>query len=195
MDQQLNVIMATSKNFPNKIFLKKNFCCKKIDNKTSIKNYAKNLSKYRNYFKDFFVDTDQVTVKSTENYLNSIKKNKNKIMYLLYFKNKIIGQYGMHNWENGFISLDGALRISNEGNIDLFYIVEKKFLELLKKQSTVNLPVILCHKQNISAIKLHEKFNFKKIRNNNKLKFFENYIKSKKNNINNFYIKEHHFSK
>ncbi len=182
--------MDTFKYFPNEIFLKKNFYCKKITNKTSIKNYAKKLSKFRNYFKDYFVDTKQVTIKSTENYLNSIKKNKKKIMYLLYFKNKIIGQYGVHEWDNGFISLDGALRISNEGKNDLFYKVQKKILNLLKKKLPLNPPVILCHKKNLSANNLHKKFNFNKIKKNTKLKFFEHYIKSKNNSVNNFYIKE-----
>lgn len=187
--------MDTFRDFPNEIFIKKNFYCKKITNKTSIKNYAKKLSKFRNYFKDYFVDTKPVTIKSTENYLNSIKKNKKKIMYLLYFKNKIIGQYGVHEWDNGFISLDGALRISNEGKNDLFYKVQKKILNLLKKKLPLNSPVILCHKKNLSANNLHKKFNFKKIKKNTKLKFFQQYIKSKENSINNFYIKELQFNK
>ena len=187
--------MDTFKDFPNEFFINKNFYCKKINNKTSIKNYAKNLCKFRNYFKDYFVNTKEVTIKSTENYLNGIKKNKKKIMYLLYFKNKIIGQYGVHEWDNGFISLDGALRISREGRNDLFYKIQKKILYLLKKKIPLCLPVILCHKKNSSANKLHKKFNFRKIKKNSKLKFFENYIKSKKNVINNFYIKELQLSK
>lgn len=187
--------MDTFKDFPIKIFLKKNFYCKRIINKTSVKNYAKKLSKFRNYFKDYFVDTKQVNIKSTENYLNRIKKNKKKIMYLLYFKNKIIGQYGIHEWDNGFISLDGALRISSEGKNNLFFIVQKKILNLLKKKLPLCSPVILCHKKNLSANNLHKKFNFKKIKNKTKLKFFEKYIKSKKNSINNFYIKELQFKK
>ena len=116
-------------------------------------------------------------------------------MYLLYFKNKIIGQYGVHEWDNGFISLDGALRISNEGKNDLFYKVQKKILNLLKKKLPLNSPVILCHKKNLSANNLHKKFNFKKIKKNTKLKFFQQYIKSKENSINNFYIKELQFNK
>ena len=190
MDLQSSVIMDTFKNFPNKIFIKKNFYGKKMNKKTSIKNYAKKLSKFRNYFKDYFVDTNKVTIKSTEKYLNNIKKNKKKIMYLLYFRNKIVGQYGVHEWDNGFISLDGALRVSAEGKNDLFYKIQKKILILLKKRVPYSAPVILCHKENLSANKLHKKFNFKKIKKNNKLKFFENYIKSKKNNVDNFYIKE-----
>ena len=90
MGQQLNVTMDTFKNFPIKIFLKKNFYCKKIKNDTSIQNYSKKLFKFRNYFKDYFIDSKQVTIQSTVNYLNAIKKNKKKIMYLLYFKNKIM---------------------------------------------------------------------------------------------------------
>ena len=80
MDPQSSVTMDTFKNFPNKIFIKKNFVGKKMNNKTSVKNYAKKLSKFRNYFKDYFVDTKKVTIKSTENYLNNIKKNKKKII-------------------------------------------------------------------------------------------------------------------
>ena len=195
MGQQLNVTMDTFKNFPIKIFLKKNFYCKKIKNDTSIQNYSKKLFKFRNYFKDYFIDSKQVTIQSTVNYLNAIKKNKKKIMYLLYFKNKIIGQYGVHAWDNGFISLDGAFRVSNEGKMDLFYKVQKKILILLKKKLPNSSPVIVYHKENLSAINLHKKFNFKKIKKKNKLKFFEKYIKSKKNNVNNFYIKELNFDK
>jgi len=192
MDLQLNVTMDTFKEFPNKIFIKRNFYCKKINTRVQTKNYSKNLSKYRNYFKDYFVDTGEVTAKTTEKYLEEIKKNKRKIMYLLYFKKKIIGQYGIHQWDNGYISLDGALRISAEGKNDIFSIIQKKILNLLKKKTRLNPPVIIVHKKNVSAIRLHKKFNFKKIKNKKKSEFFKNYIKSK-NEVKNFYIKEYQF--
>ena len=185
MDLQLNVIMDTFKDFPHKFFINKNFYCKRINNKTKIKNYSNNLSKYRNYFKDYFVDTREVTAKTTEKYLDQIKKNKKKIMYLLYFKKRIIGQYGIHQWDNGYISLDGALRISTEGKNDIFFLIQKKILNLLKKETLLNSPVIIVHKKNVSALRLHKKFNFKKIKNKDKLEYFENYIRSK-NKVKNF---------
>ena len=190
MDQQSNVIMGIFKNFPDKIYLEKNIILKKISKVYSIKNYAKNLSKFRNYFKDYFVDAKPVTFQSTEKYLNKIKKNKYKIMYIIYLKKKIIGQYGVHQWENNSIGLDGAMRVSKEGPKDLFYKIQKLILKLIKKKINECNPVIIFHKKNLTAIKLHSRFNFKKVIDKSKLKFFENYIKSKKNMVSEFYIKE-----
>ena len=182
--------MGIFKNFPDKIYLEKNIILKKISKVYSIKNYAKNLSKFRNYFKDYFVDAKPVTFQSTEKYLNKIKKNKYKIMYIIYFKKKIIGQYGVHQWENNSIGLDGAMRVSKEGPKDLFYKIQKLILKLIKKEINECNPVIIFHKKNLTAIKLHSRFNFKKVIDKSKLKFFENYIKSKKNMVSEFYIKE-----
>mgnify|MGYP001345666380 CR=1 FL=1 len=88
MDQLSNVTMGIFKNFPDKIYIEKNIILKKISKVYSIKNYAKNLSKLRNYFKDYFVDAKPVTFQSTEKYLNEIKKSKNNIIYIIYLKKK-----------------------------------------------------------------------------------------------------------
>jgi len=176
---------------PSKIILKNGILCKKIDSKTKIKNYSKKLSIFRNYYKNYFVDTKTVTIKSTEQYLANIKKNKNKNMYIIYLNKKIIGQYGFHQWENGYITLDGAMRFSNKGSRDLFYTIQKKILNLLSKKIPKCSPVIICHKKNLTALRLHNKFPFKDIKNKKKLKFFRNYIKSKTNKISRFYLKEY----
>lgn len=190
MDQLSNVTMGIFKNFPDKIYIEKNIILKKISKVYSIKNYAKNLSKLRNYFKDYFVDAKPVTLQSTEKYLNEIKKSKNKIMYIIYLKKRIIGQYGVHQWENNSIGLDGAMRVSKDGPKDLFFKIQKLILKLLKKKINKCSPVIIFHKKNLMAINLHSKFNFKKVIDKSKLKFFKNYIKSKKNKVSEFYIKE-----
>ncbi len=182
--------MAISRELPSKIILGKKIKCVRVNSKSKIKKYSKKLTTFRNYFKDYFVDTKSVTFKKTEKYLENIKKNESKIMYLVYFEKKIVGQYGVHIWQNGYISLDGAMRISNIGPKDLFFNLQKKILKFLKKIYPNNLPVIICHKKNLTALKLHNNFKFVKIRDKNKLKFFQNYITKKKNNINNFYLKE-----
>lgn len=191
MDLLYNVIMDIFKKFPSIIVIEKNISCKKINKKTPLIKYAKKLAKFRNYFKDYFVDTNSVTIKGTTKYLTNIKDNKKKIMYLVYYKKKIIGQYGVHQWDKGYIGLDGAMRISKEGTKNLFYDIQKIILYLLKKNIPTCSPVIICHKKNLTALKLHKKFKFKKINDKTKLKFFENYIISKKNKVSEFYIKEY----
>ena len=82
------------------------------------------------------------------------------------------------------------MRVSKEGPKDLFYKIQKLILKLIKKKINKCSPVIIFHKKNLTAIKLHSRFNFKKVVDKSKLKFFKNYIKSKKNKVSEFYIKE-----
>jgi len=179
--------------FPDNFKINKYYYCKKINKQTSVKVYSKKLAKFRNYFKEYYVDARAVSESSTLKYLKNIQTNKKKVMYQIFFKKKIIGQYGIHQWKNNFISLDGAIRLSVLGDKKIFTKVQTKILNLLKKNLPKYLPVIIYNKKNYEAKKLHSKFNFQKIKFKKKLNFFENYVTSKNNNIKNFIIKEFNY--
>jgi hypothetical protein len=182
--------MAIFKNFPKIFKINKDIFCKNIIKVQNLKTYANKLTLYRNYFKDYFVDTRTVNKITTLRYLKKIQKSQFKIMYLIYCKKKIVGQYGLHMWPNFYITLDGAMRFEKCKYKKLFILIQKKIIHFIRLNILNSKPVIILHKKNKSALMLHEHFNFKNIKDKKKKIFFENYIKKKKNSIKSFYIKE-----
>lgn len=160
-DHQLNAIMDIFSNYPKKIFIKNNVFCVQhnlIENK---KDHIKKLKKFRNLFNNFFVDTKKTTYLRTSNYLKKIENNKDHLMYCIFYKKELIGQYGLKHLGKKRIELDNAIRFSTLGGRKLFDIIQKKMFRLIRKNNKGFNILIVVKKNNLSALKLHKKFKFK----------------------------------
>ena len=94
-DHQLNAIMDIFSNYPKKIFIKNNVFCIQHNLIKNRKDHIKKLKKFRNLFNNFFVDTKKTTYLRTSNYLKKIENNKDHLMYCIFYKKELIGQYGL----------------------------------------------------------------------------------------------------
>ena len=187
--RQLNVIMDIFNKYPKKIFINRNVFCLQHHLIKNKKEHINKLKTFRNLFNYFCVDTKKTTFSMTSKYLKQISKNKNHLMYCIFYKNKLIGEYGLKYLGKKRISLDAALRFSTLGGKNLFNLIQKTFFKLILKNNQGFYILIIVNKNNFVAINMHKKFNFKNAKLLCDVKDLVLYVKSKSKNPNDFFIK------
>jgi hypothetical protein len=153
--------MDIFKNYPTKIFINRDVFCLQHNLIKNKKEHIEKLKQFRNLFNYFFVDTKKTTTDMTSKFLNNISNNNNHLMYCIFYKKKLIGQYGMKYSGKKRISLDNAIRFSSLGGKKIFNIIEKKLLNLIVKNNFGYNIIIMVNKKNLAAINMHKKFKFK----------------------------------
>ena len=176
-------------NYPKKIYISRVVYCVQHDFIKNKKEHIDKLKKYRNLFNFFCVDTKKTTTKMTKKFLDNISKNKNHLMYCIFYKKKLIGQYGIKYSGKKRIFLDNALRFSALGGKKIFSIIEKKLLNLAVKNNFGYFVLITVNKKNLSAVNMHKKFKFKDARLICDVKDIVSYIKAKSKTPTDFFIK------
>lgn len=189
MGRQLNVIMDIFKKYPKKFFVRPNVFCIQHNLIKNKQDHVKKLKKFRNLFNYFFVDTKKTTLSMTSKYLEKVSKNKGNLMYCIFYKRKLIGQYGIEYLGKKRISLDNAIRFSPLGGKELFNLIEKKLLNLIINNNLGYYILIIVNKNNFLSVNMHNKFNFKNAKLICDVEDLISYVRSTSKNPNDFFIK------
>lgn len=119
------------------------------------------LTKWRNkampFFKTGFIATNERTL----NWLvNTVIPSEQKILFLIYVEDKMIGHFGLCNITEDSAELDNAIRGERGGHPDLFKYVEKKILDIAFSKLGVNKIYGRLFSNNFLAMTLHKQFGF-----------------------------------
>jgi RimJ/RimL family protein N-acetyltransferase len=135
------------------------------DSLMGIEQLAETMTKWRNkampYFKTGFVATKERTC----NWLiNSVIPAKDKVLFLIYVDDKLIGQFGLCNITFASAELDNAIRGERGGRPDLFDYVENTILKTAFDILGVETIYGRLFSNNFLAMSLHKRFGFKENR-------------------------------
>jgi hypothetical protein len=136
------------------------------------KNLIEKICYYRNIFNNNFIKK-KVTFNSTKKFLLNITDHKHRKTFLVIYKKKPIGIYGIKYIKSKYFILDTAIRFENIGPKNTFKNIGKFFVKKILKFPQKKDILLVIKKDNILANKIHEygKYVFvKKISKEFKLK-------------------------
>lgn len=129
-------------------------------------NYTSNdiiisMTKWRNKFNTHFLTRFLSTNERTINWIEkSILYSNNRILYLIYVEEKLVGQFGLCNITNDQAELDNVIRGERGGCKDLFELIEIEIIKLSFEKLKIKRVVAHILSNNFLAYNLHEKNGF-----------------------------------
>ena len=123
------------------------------------------ISSWRNKFSRMFPTQNVVTSEDTRNYLGSLIKSSDAILFLIQDSTEnIIGHIGLVNFDDQKCELAHLMRGENTKNTEIIYHAERTLVRWSTEISSIELIYIEAMSYNLGAIALHEKVGFKKIK-------------------------------
>ena len=119
------------------------------------KNLIEKICYYRNIFNNNFV-IKKVTFKSTKKFLLNITDFKRRKTFLVIYKKKPIGIYGVKYIKSKYFILDTAIRFENIGPKNTFKNIGKFLVKKILKFPQKKEILLVIKKDNILANKIHE---------------------------------------
>lgn len=126
-----------------------------------LENFIKLANKFRNIFRNNFVNNSYIPYKESHNFFSNLKLDNSRILYAISLHKEWIGHFGARDLGNKYIVLDNAMRFSPLGGKDLFKKVNLSIINFIKQNVEDHKILIIVEHNNTSALKLHEDLDFR----------------------------------
>jgi len=132
-----------------------------LDSLMGIEALANEMTIWRNKAMPFFKTGFVATTERTINWLkNSVIPAENKILYLIYVDETLIGHFGLCNITEESAELDNAIRGEKGGSSDLFDCIENAILKTAFETLKVKSVYGRLFSNNFMAMSLHKRLGF-----------------------------------
>jgi hypothetical protein len=133
---------------------------RKLPDIEDLDNFIKLANKYRNIFRNNFINSAYVPYEDSKKFFKSLNYDDSRILYAISINKTWIGHFGARHLDDESILLDNAMRFSNIGGKDLFKKINLSIINLIRKNLPFFKILIIVDRANISALKLHEELDY-----------------------------------
>ncbi|CAN2039942.1 N-acetyltransferase domain-containing protein [Candidatus Magnetomoraceae bacterium gMMP-15] len=122
------------------------------------------LTDWRNFHRKSFLTQFEATYDRTKNWLKDIVlKDKSRLLFLMYSKTKLVGQYGFKGLSDKSVEIDNIIRGETGGHPELVHYAEIALLKWIYVTFNIHKIYAYVLSDNFIVINLHERIGFKKL--------------------------------